>query len=177
MGHRLRELLEYDAYRPAPVDNLGAMRSAEVADLIGITLGNTLRVAYQLGLGEAIGTGAHHHWSPGDALAMSIMQSISTDVRAGRGPELTPTIYAEGAVKCGEALDNGYRPAYLVTRGRTENVVVLETEDPRATDEMVEALLLQAMDAGAAVKVVRLRGTVSALEPWLHELELAGALP
>lgn len=143
------------------------MRSADVAKLLGIDASpNVLvpRLRDRAGLAAPIGSGYRHSWSPGDVLAMFIVNELDGP---GGGVE---SKWAEGARKCGEALDNGYTPAYLVARGLAENLVVLESENPDATDEMLAAVLMQAIDAGAAVKVVRLREMVRRLAPWMAEL-------
>lgn len=141
------------------------MRSRDALEVLSITDPRTItRLRDRAGLAAPIGSGTPHRWSPGDVLAMYIVHEFdgASDGRESK--------WAEGARKCGEALDNGYRPAFLVTRGHTENLVVIETEHPDQTDEMVKDLLMQASDAGAAVKVLRLREVVAALEPWLSEL-------
>lgn len=138
------------------------MRTPEIAKLLGQGERNVTRLAYALGLASPIGSGNSHAWSPGDVLAMLTLVALNGPTGGEQ--------YVEGALKCGEALDAGYPPAYLVTRGGTENVVVLESESPAQTDEMVAALLLQASDAGSAVRVVKLRPMVKALGPWLAEL-------
>jgi hypothetical protein len=142
------------------------MRSADAAKVLQLDhLSIVARLRDRAGLPRPIGAGGvSTRWSPGDVLAMFVVLECdgASDGRESR--------WAEGARKCGEALDAGYPPAYLVTRGGSENVVVIESESPAQTDEMVAALLLQASDAGAAVKVVRLRPIVKRLAPWMAEL-------
>lgn len=142
------------------------MRSADAVEILGLDhLSIVARLRDRAGLHPIIGAGGvSTRWSPGDVLAMHIVAEIDGP---GGGIE---SRWAEGARKCGEALDSGFRPAYLITRGGDENVVVIESEHPEQTDEMVAALLIQASDAGATVKVVRLRQIVKRLEPWLAEL-------
>lgn len=135
------------------------MRTSEVAQLFGVTHGRVANFARAVGIDRAIGS--RDSWSPGDALALWIVRELDGKPR-----------FADGARKCGEALDSGYPPAYLITRGGEEYVVVIESESPAQTDEMVASLLLQANDAGAVVRVVRLRPMVARLAPWLAELEL-----
>lgn len=135
------------------------MRTVEVQHLLGHPHTHALRTLYRVSDTAPVGSGAQHHWSPGEALAALVLTALD-------GHEQ----YVEGARKCGEALDNGYPPAFLVTRGGCESIVVIETEDPRATDEMVQSLLLQASDAGAAVRVVRLRPYLELLAPFVSEL-------
>lgn len=142
------------------------MRSAEVVQVLGLRYHEEVaRLRDRVGLTAPVGQGNRHSWSPGDALAMHIVRELG---RAQQGS--AESKWAEGARKCGEAVDNGYCPAYLVTRGGPENVVVIETENPKQTDEMLGELLLQASDAGAAVRVVKLRTIVRKLEPWIREL-------
>lgn len=132
------------------------MRTTEVAELLEVSPTSVPRYARRAGLEPSIG-GAH--WSPGDALAMLTLRQLGGSAR-----------FAEGCRKVGEAIDNGYPPAYLVTRGGPENVAVIEAEDPAVADELVVELLAQASDAGAAVRVVKLRTMVRRLDPWLREL-------
>lgn len=135
------------------------MRTVEIAHLLGAGHTHVLRTLYRVSETAPVGSGAQHHWSPGEALAAMVLIELD-------GREL----YVESARKCGEALDNGYPPAFLVTRGGCESIVVIESEDPGATDEMVTALLLQASDAGAAVRIVRLRPFLEQLAPFVSEL-------
>lgn len=135
------------------------MRTVDVAHLLGAGHTHVLRTLYRVSETAPVGSGAQHHWSPGEALAAIVLSELD-------GHES----FIEGARKCGEALDNGYPPAFLVTRGGCESVLVIESEDPRATDEMVTSLLLQASDAGAAVRVVRLRPYLELLDPYVREL-------
>lgn len=127
------------------------MKAAEIAKLLGVAPSSVSRYATRASIANPR--------SPGDALALMVLRALDGSAR-----------FAEGARKTGEALDAGYPPAYLMTRGGTENVVVIESESPSATDEMLAALLLQANDAGAAVRVVKLRPMVATLQPWLAEL-------
>lgn len=143
------------------------MWSSDASSLLGVEITRVSRLGYRAGCAIPLGSGNPHHWSPGDVLAMHIVNELDGPGASGLRPE---SKWAEGARACGEALDNQFAPAYLVTRGAAEFVVVLESIEPRTTDEMVGALLLQASDAGAAVKVVRLREFVARLGPWLAEL-------
>lgn len=143
------------------------MLSSDASELLGVEITRVSRLGYRTRIAEPLGSGNVHHWSPGDVLAMHIVNELDGPGASGVRPE---SLWAEGARACGEALDNQFEPAFLVTRGESEFVVVLESIDPPTTDEMVAALLLQALDAGAAVKVVRLRNFVAMLEPWCVEL-------
>ena len=136
------------------------MRSAEVAELLRCPTSTVPRQARRAGLDHVIGNA--DAWSPGDVLAVMVLRAL--DGKA---------TYAEGARKCGEALDAGYPPAYLVTRGGSENVVVIDDGDELQVQSTVAGILLQASDAGAPVQVVKLRPMVQKLEPWIRELARA----
>lgn len=133
------------------------MRSREIADLLEVATTTIPRLARRAGVPDPIGGG--DSWSPGDALALMVLQRLD-----GRSE------FAESARKCGEALDARYVPAYLVTRGGPELALVLE--GPQADNELV-ALLLLASDAGTPVRVLKLRPMVEQLEPWTRELVTA----
>lgn len=144
------------------------MRTVDAAKVLRVEQRTITRLRDRAGLAAPIGSGSAYRWSPGDVVAMFIVKELDGPDRQGSGG--MESQWAEGARKVGEAVDSGFPPAFLLTRGGSENVVVLESEHPDATDEMLAELLTQASDAGAVIRVVPLRRFLRRLAPWMHEL-------
>lgn len=135
------------------------MRTSDAAHVLGCNSRVVTRLAYALGITQPIGAGSAHIWSPGDVLSMAVFRALDSHDR-----------YADGARQAGWALDADARPCFLVTRGGPENLVVCETDLAGQAEEILAEVLLQASDAGCAVRVVRLRPMIESLAPFVREL-------